>query len=303
MPSAESEALRTLYQSITDRMAANPEMDLVALRSIFEELATMAKEPEDVTYAEVDSDGVRGLWCLPVGAPADRVIFYTHGGGFVGNTPDSHRKMAAHLAKAAGVRAFVLDYRLAPEHPFPAQIEDAVAAYRWLRGQGFSSEGLAAAGDSAGGNLAISAVLKLRDLGEPLPAAIVAFSPWLDMEHLGKTLESNAETDALVSTGVVTMLSQMFLGASGSATDPLANPLHADFTGLPPLFVTAGDEEALLSDSERLAERAAQAGVPVDFTTAPGQQHVFTFMAGRAPEADQAITGAGTWLRARLGLS
>ena len=303
MSSAESDALKAHFQSITDRMAANPEMGLVAMRSIFEELATRAKEPEDVTYAEVDSGDIRGLWALPVGAPADRAILYTHGGGFIGNTPDSHRKMAAHLAKAAGVRTFVLDYRLAPEHPFPAQIEDAVAAYRWLRGQGFPSEGLATAGDSAGGNLAIGTVLKLRDLGEALPAAIITFSPWLDMEHLGKTLETNAATDALISVEVVTMMSQMFLGTSGSATDPLANPLHADFTGLPPLFVTTGDEEALLSDSERLAERAAQAGVPVEFTTAPGQQHVFTFMAGRAPEADQAITAAAAWLRPRLGMS
>jgi monoterpene epsilon-lactone hydrolase len=303
MSSAESEVLKAHFQSITERLAANPEMSLTAMRSIFEELAVNAKEPEDVTYAEVEAGEVHGLWALPVGAPTDRAILYTHGGGFIGNTAASHRKMAAHLAKAAGVRTLILDYRLAPEHPFPAQIDDAIAAYRWLRTQGFPSEGLATAGDSAGGNMAITSVLKLRDLGEALPAAIITFSPWLDMEHRGKTLESNAATDALISRDVVTMMSQMFLGASGSATDPLANPLYANFTGLPPLFVTAGDAEALLSDAERLAERAERAGVSVDFSIAPDQQHVFTFMAGRAPEADHSINAAGTWLRRRLGLN
>lgn len=303
MPSTESAALKAHYQSITDRLTTNPEMGLVAMRSIFEELAVQTAEPEDVTYAEVDSEGVRGLWCIPAGAPADKAILYTHGGGFVGNTVHSHRKVAAHLAKAAGIRAFVLDYRLAPEHPFPAQIDDAVAAHNWLRTQGFSGAGLAVAGDSAGGNLAISSVLKLRDLGEELPAAIVAVSPWLDMELVGKTLETNADNDALISVGVVTMMSQMYLGANGSATDGLANPLHADLSGLPPLHITVSEAEALLSDSERLADRARQAGVSVEFQTVPDQQHVFIFMAGRAPEADEAIAAAAAWLRPHLALN
>ncbi|PYE15987.1 acetyl esterase/lipase [Williamsia limnetica] len=303
MPSTESAALKAHYRSITDRLAANPEMGLAAMRSIFEELAVQAAEPEDVTYAEVDTEEVRGLWCVPAGAPADKAILYTHGGGFVGNTVHSHRKVAGHLAKAAGVRAFVLDYRLAPEHPFPAQIDDAVAAHQWLHAQGFSGADLAVAGDSAGGNLAISSVLKLRDLGEELPAAIVTVSPWLDMELVGKTLESNADNDALISLGVVTMMSQMYLGSDGSATDGLANPLHADFSGIPPLHITVSEAEALLSDSERLAERAGQAGVDVELRTVPDQQHVFTFMAGRAPEADAAIAAAAAWLRPHLAVN
>ncbi len=303
MASTESAAQKSHYQSITDRMAADPGMDLAALRSIFEELADLAAEPEDVTYAEVNTAGARGIWCKPLAAATDAVILYTHGGGFVGNTASSHRKMAGHLAKATGVAAFVLDYALAPERPFPSQIEETVAAYRWLNEQGFPTNRIAAAGDSAGGNLAITGPLKLRELGEQLPAAICAFSPWLDMEHLGKTLETNADTDALVSLGVVTLMSQMYLGESGSPTDPLANPLHADLAGLPPMFVTAGEHETLLDDSERLAQRARDAGVAVEFSTYPEQQHVFTFMAGRAPEADQAISAAATWLRPHLGLS
>ena len=167
---------------MTDRLAANPEMDLPTLRAMLEELAVQAAEPTDVTYEEVDAGGRPALWCIPLGAATDRVILYTHGGGFVSNTMHSHRKLAGHLAKAAGVRSLVIDYRLAPEHPFPAQLDDAVAAYHWLLDQGIEADHIATAGDSAGGNLATSVVLKLRDDGVPLPAAIVALSPWYDME-------------------------------------------------------------------------------------------------------------------------
>jgi acetyl esterase/lipase len=303
MPSTQSDALRALYQSMSDRMAANPDMDLVTMRSMLEEVAALTSEPENVTYAEVHSDGVRGLWCRPAEAQTDRAVIYFHGGGFALNSVGSHRKMAAHLGKAAGVPVFLVDYRLAPEHPFPAQIDDAVSAYHWLVQQGYDASRLATAGDSAGGNLATSTVLKLRELGETLPAAIIGFSPWLDMECLGKTIETNAASDALITRELVATISQMYLGADGSPTDPLANPLHADLAGLPPIFVTAGEAETLLSDSERLAEQATAAGVDVEFSTVAGQQHVFPFMAGRAPEADQAIAAAASWLRPLLGLS
>lgn len=300
MPSTQSDALRAHFQSMNDRSAANPNMDLLTLRSMMEELADRAREPEDVTYSEVETADVRGIWCTPLDASRDHVVLYTHGGGFVGNSASSHRKLAGHLAKATGARAFALDYRLAPEHAFPAQLEDAVAAFSWLRAQGVDAAQIGIAGDSAGGNLAVALVLKLRDLGEPLPAAIVAFSPWVDMEHLGKTLDTNADTDAFVSRAVTEMMSSMFLGENGSPTDPLANPLHADLTGLPPLFIAAGGDETLLDDSERLAARARDAGVEVEFSVAPGQQHVYPFMVGRAPEADDTVGAAGSWLRRKL---
>ncbi len=302
MPSTESDALRAHFQSMADRMAADPNMGLVALRSMFEELADRAREPEGVTYAEVETDEVRGLWCRPLDATDDRAILYTHGGGFVANSSNSHRKLAGHLAKAAGVPSFVLEYRLAPEHPYPAQLEDGLNAYRWLVDQGFEPVHIATAGDSAGGNLAIGIPLKLRELGEPLPAAVVAFSPWLDMQHLGKTLDSNADTDAIVSRAVVELMSAMYLGEHGDPTDPLASPLHADPTGLPPLHITAGEHETLLDDSQRFADKARGSGLDVTFTISPEQQHVYPFMAGRAPEADAAVREAGDWVRPKLGL-
>lgn len=301
MGTAAPNALKDLYGRISARMAANPEMDLDTLRNMLDSLHVLASEPTDVTYQEVDAGGVPAIWAKPAGAAADRVIVYAHGGGCVTGSMHSHRKLAAHLAKAAGVTAIVLDYRLAPEHPFPAQIEDLLTVHRWLRGQGIGPEHTATAGDSAGGNLAIATVLKLREVGEPLPAAIVAISPWLDMEHTGATMQSNADSDSLVSHAVSAMMATMYLGAV-APTDPLANPLYADLAGLPPVFACAGDAETLQDNAERFAERARAAGVDVVLEIAPGQQHVYLFMAGKAKQADATIGNAADWLRPKLGL-
>jgi acetyl esterase/lipase len=303
MPSPESDELRAIYQSWTDRMTAAPDMDLPTMRNLFEEWHIPTAEPTGVSYEEADAGGVPALWCIPAGGAADRVLLYLHGGGFVVGSIATHRKIAGHLAKAVGVRVMVIDYRRAPEHPFPAQVEDAVTAYRWLLAQGVEPGHIATTGDSAGGNLAISLVLKVRDDGLPLPAAILPMSPWLDMEHLGKTLESNAATDALVSTEILQGMSGMFLGERGSPTDPLANPLHADLKGLPPMYIAVGGHETLQDNAERFTELARVAAVDVTLEVVPEMQHVFTFSAGRAPEADTTITAMAAWVRRRLGLT
>src|SRR5438552_2784665 len=151
MASAEAEFLPTLYRSWSERMAANPGMDLPTLRDLFEEWHLAAREPEGVSYAEVDAGGVEAMWALPAGAASDRVLLFFHGGGWMAGSMHSHRKLAGHLARAAGVWALVLNYRLAPEHRFPAQIEDGVTAYRWLLEGSILPEHVATAGDSAGG--------------------------------------------------------------------------------------------------------------------------------------------------------
>lgn len=303
MASAESAYLTDLYSDWSARMTAEPEMGLPALRDLFEEWHLPTVEPEGVTYAETDADGVPVMWCAPIDATPDRVLLYSHGGGFVVGSRHSHRKLAGHMARAIGCRALVVDYRRAPEHPFPAQLEDCVTAYRWLLGQGIEPGHIATSGDSAGGNLAISVALKLRADGDPPPAALVPMSPWLDMEHKGKTLDSNSGTDALVQRGLLEAMSGMFLGPNGSAIDPLANPLYGDPTGLPPVFLTAGGDETLLDNAQRFAEVARSAGVDVTIAVVAGMQHVFTFLAGRATEADGTIADVAAWLRPRIGLS
>lgn len=295
----EPDCLRQLYADWTDRMAANPEMSMSDMRALFDEWHKAADEPTGVTYATGELGGVPGIWAKPEGADADRVVLYTHGGGFAVGSADSHRKLAGHLAKALGAQAFDLDYRRAPEHPFPAQIEDATAAYKALLADGYSAANLITAGDSAGGNLAISTVLQLREDGIDLPGAIIAFSPWLDMEHTGATLEANAKTDALVSKAILQGMSGMFLGEGGDAnrTNPLANPLYADLSGMPRMYLNSGTHETLQDNAQMLAKNARNAGIDCTLNVVEGQQHVFVSMAGRARVADDEIARIGQWYR------
>jgi acetyl esterase/lipase len=301
MGKAAPNALYDAFRSISDRLKAKPDTDLESLRFLLEDLQRLASEPAGVTYEDVDAGGVPAIFVRPVDAAPDRVIVYTHGGGCVTNSASSHRKIAGHLAKAARVQALVVDYRRAPEHPFPAQIEDALLAHDWLRKQGYKPEHTATAGDSAGGNLAISTVLKLRDLGKALPAAVIAFSPWIDMESRGESFVTNADSDSLVNRDMSIMMAGLYLG-DVSRTDPLANPLHANLAGFPPVYATAGDAETLMDDATRFVERARAAGVEATIEYGPGQQHVYQYMAGRSREADTSIANAAAWLRPRLGL-
>lgn len=293
--SSEADFLRALYQSWTDRMAANPNLTIADLRSLFDEWHQPTLEPEGVTYKSDVVAGVESIWALPVGADSSKVILYTHGGGFAVGSAASHRKLAGHLAKQLGATAVVIDYRRAPEHPFPAQIEDATAVYRELLARGFKAQNITTSGDSAGGNLAIATVLKLRDDAIALPGSVIAFSPWLDMEHIGKTLETNHATDALVSKAVLQGMSGMFLGETGSRTDPLVNPLKASYRGFPRLYIAAGSLETLLDNATDLAQISKAAGADVTLSVVDGMQHVFPILAGRAREADDELSRVAKW--------
>ena len=293
----QPDCLRELYQGWTDRMTANPEMGIEDLRSLFDEWHQATAEPEDVTYAEGELGGVPGIWCKPANGDAKKVILYTHGGGFAVGSAASHRKFAGHLAKALGTTAFVLDYRRSPEHAFPAQIDDATAAYRALVADGIEPANITTAGDSAGGNLAISTVLKLKQDGDALPGAIIGLSPWVDMEHTSKTLETNSATDALVQKPILEGMSGMFLGEGGDAkrNDPLANPLYADYTGMPRMYVNSGTHETLQDNAEQVAKLAKDVGVDCTLNVVDGQQHVFVMMAGRAKVADDELARIADW--------
>ena len=295
MASKESDYLRALYQNWMDRMTANPEMGLDDMRALFDEWGKPTMEPENVSYKNENIAGINAIWALPADSDRSEILIYTHGGGFAVGSADSHRKLAAHVAKALGATALVLDYRLAPEHPFPAQIDDATAVYKELLSRGFKPENITTIGDSAGGNLAISSVMKFRELGLPLPKAVIAFSPWLDMELNGASLEHNEATDALVKRPVLEAMVGMFLGEDGKANNPLANPLYADFTAYPALYICAGSVETLVDDSRRLHSIASDAGVDSTLSVVDDMQHVFPFLAGRAAEADAEIQRISEW--------
>jgi monoterpene epsilon-lactone hydrolase len=300
MASAEAEAAKD--QMRQRRAAAPPEPPSLEEQRAFAVLFTdLGTEPDGVTYEEVDAGGVPAMWVVPDGADRDGVLQYVHGGGYVICSMHTHRRMIGHIAKAAGIRALNVDYRLAPEHPHPAAVDDSVTAYRWLLAQGFQPEKLAIAGDSAGGGLTIATLLALRDLGVPLPAAAVPLSPWVDLEGTGETMTTRADVDLIVSPEVIKTMADHFLGGQ-DARHPLAAPLHADLAGLPPLYIQVGDEETLLDDSLRIAAKARAAGVDVSVDVFPEMQHVFQLSAGTMPEADEAIARIGTYLKDRLAI-
>ncbi len=301
MASKESQAVGDLWRSVSTRMAANPGLDILSRRAILDVMQELASEPSDVTYQEIVASGQQALWVNPIGAAADRVILFLHGGGFIAGSINCHRKLAAHLAKAAGCRALIPAYRLAPENPFPAQLDDAFGIYQWLLKEGFDPGQIATAGDSAGGNLAITICLRAQANNLPSPAAIIGISPWLDMEVNGWTLDTNKERSAIGSRESYRQIVEMLLKGH-DPKDPFANPLYADLTGFPPIYLSAGTEEALLDNPQRLAEAAKKAHVDVTLTVAEGMQHVYEFMAGRAPEADEAIADIAVWLRPKIGL-
>ena len=303
MASKQSEELKTLYRSWIAALAANPEMPLDELRRMFEHCGDVTAEPGGLDYIEADADGVPALWAVPKGSQEDRVLLCSHGGGYVTCSMYTHRKVYGHLAKAVGCRALIVHYGRAPENPHPGPVDDMVKAYEWLLRAGIQPNHIALTGDSAGGGLAVTTMLRLRERGLPLPAASMPLSPWLDMEATGSTFQSNAEKDVLVSAPMIQTMAAAFLGSNGNPKDPLANPLYADLAGLPPLFIQVGSDETLLDDSRALAAAARRAGVDVTVEEEPGMQHVYHFLAGVAPEADAAIGRLARWVRPKLGLS
>jgi acetyl esterase/lipase len=255
--------------------------------------------PAGCEKVDVDAGGVAAERLTPAGAAADRAILYLHGGGFVQGSPRSIRHFAARLADAARVGALVPEYRLAPEHPHPAGLEDAVASYRWLLDQGLAPERIAFAGDSAGGGLAVAAVLAATRQGLPRPAAVHAISPWVDLTQTSPSHAIKRESDILCTVPDLERMSRDYRGAADVA-DPLVSPIHADLTGFPPLYIQVGSEEVLLCDSTRLAERAALAKVAVRLEVYPEMLHSFPVFHEHLAPARRAIREAGAWLAERL---
>jgi epsilon-lactone hydrolase len=302
MASKQSDQLVRMYQGILAQFAENPEMPLDEMRAVFEHMGDVTAEPRGVDYIETIAGGVPALWAVPKGCTEDRVLLCAHGGGYVVGSMFTHRKVYAHFAKAIGCRALIVDYRLAPESTHPGPVNDMANAYRWLLEQGIKPGHIVLTGDSAGGGLTMATLLRLREQGQPLPAAAIPLSPWLDMDGAGKTFETNAERDVLVKREMIGMMAGSFLGEKGNKKDPLANPLNGDLRGLPPVYIQVGGYEALLDDSRALEEAVRRTDGQVKLDVYPEMQHVFHFLAGVAPEADKAIQDIAAWVKPKLGL-
>ncbi len=301
MASPQAAAIDNLFDSFLAALAADPQMSLDGLRDLLEQCGDLARDPGGVDYLEVDVKGTPCLWAVPAGCREDRVLLALHGGGCVTGSRFSHRKIFAHIAKAVGCRALIVDYARAPEHQHPSQVNECLKVYEWILGQGIKPSHIATVGDSAGGNLCTTVVLAARAKKLPLPAAVMPLSPWYDMEATAPSFKTNAKVDRLITPEMSLNMSQMYIGTT-SPKDPLVNPLFADFKGYPPTYIQVGGFETIMDDSLRVAERLKAAGVEVRCDVVPEMQHVFQFMAGKAPEADEAIQKLAAWVKPKLGL-
>jgi acetyl esterase/lipase len=259
-------------------------------------MAMVGVMPDGVTVSETTAAGRPALWVDASAADPTSVVLYLHGGAYIMNSPRSHARLTGAIGLAAGCRVLSLDYRLAPEHPFPAAVDDAVAAYRWLLAEGFDPSRLAISGDSAGGGLTVATLVALREAGLAQPAAGVVLSPWTELEGVGESMTTKAESDLLIRHADMAHVAAMYLGGA-DARSPLAAPIYADLTGIAPLYIQVGGDEVLLDDATRLAVRASHAGVAVRLDVFPEMQHVFQAAVGMLPEADDAVARIGQHLR------
>ncbi|MCL6645184.1 MAG: alpha/beta hydrolase [Dehalococcoidia bacterium] len=296
MPSPEAEQLAAMFRSAPPPLES-PSVE--QLRANMESMAVLGG-PEPGTVSEpVEAGGVPAEWIVAPGAARDRAILYLHGGGYAIGSIATHRGVLSRLSAASASAGLALDYRLAPEHPFPAAVEDAVAAYRWLLAQGIAPGRIAIAGDSAGGGLTVAALVALRDAGDPLPACAVTFSPWADLALEGASMDERDALDPMVHRPGLQQMADWYL-AGQDARHPLASPIHADLAGLPPLLVQVGTAETLYDDAVRLAVRAIEAGTAVTFEPWADLFHVFQIFA-MLPEAQEAVRAAGAFIARYTG--
>jgi len=287
--------LQTLVQMLKSQ-PLNPEQTVEETRAGFEQMAAMMPVEADVKCEPVNAGGVKSEWVTAPGADAGRAILYLHGGGYVIGSINTHRSLAGRLSRAAKARVLVIDYRLAPEHPHPAAVEDAVAAYRWMLAEGLKPNRIAVSGDSAGGGLTVATLVAIRDAKLPMPAAGAPLSPWVDMEAIGDSMTSKSAADPIVQKAGLLNMAKAYLGGKDPRT-PLAAPLYADLSGLPPLLIQVGTAETLLDDASRLAERAKKAGVKVTYEPWENMIHVWHLFAPMLDEGKQAIDRVGEFVR------
>jgi len=294
-----SQAMEDVIDALRDRRKASASQAPLSLeerRTSFAPGGRLHPMPDDVMVREVSAGGVRAHWLAAPGTDAGRVLLFLHGGGYELGSLRSDGELAARLGRASGMRVLFPEYRLAPEHPFPAAIDDVLAAWRWLRtDQGLSAGSMAVAGASAGGGLAVALLLASRDAGEALPAAAALMSPTVDLTSSGASMTERADQDPISTPAMLRQFASDYLAGADPKT-PLASPLSASLSGLPPLLVQVGTADVLLSDSERLATAAAEAGVDVILQTGEGLPHVYQLMLG-TPEAAEATEQIGKFLR------
>ncbi len=300
MASWQFQIIKTIFRV---RRLLNPPtgvLDVPKEREETEALAARFKTHLEHTFTPVDAGQVPGAWIQTPESIPENIILFLHGGGYNSGSIHSHRSLTANIAHAAKSRALIIDYRLAPEHPFPAAVQDARVAFDWLVENHIDPAQIIVAGDSCGGGMAISLMINLRNAGKPLPAAAVCLSPWTDLTCTGESWVTNRNKDIMLDAVSLKKAAQIYLGMTSSGI-PLASPLYADLKGLPSILIQVGSDELILSDSTGLAERAKAAGVDVTLEVWEGMQHEWHFAAKFLPEARQAIDHIGQFMQDQLG--
>jgi monoterpene epsilon-lactone hydrolase len=307
MPGPESVQIRRYLLARRDARQAGPPPSLAEQRADYEVMVENyighpLPLPEGMRIESVDVDGIPAEWLRPSDADAEHVVLYLHGGGYIIGSLKSHRDVAARLGSAAGVRTLLIDYRLAPEHVFPAALDDALTAYRWLLANGKKPEHIVLAGDSAGGGLALALLQALRDRNVPMPAGAILLSPWTDLVGTVESRTTRDGVDPIFTGEAVNALGRIYPGAE-NAHNPLISPIHADLHGFPPLLIDVGNDEVLLDDALQVAEHARAVDIPVELTVWDGMWHVFQQYAAALPEGQQSLEKIGRFIRRQTKLS
>ncbi len=296
MPSKE---LQEVLQLIRERVSKEPQ-PIETMRAEFETNAKMFKVAEEIRCETVRIGQFEAEWITPPKSIDGRVLLYLHGGGYVMGSINTHREMVSRICRAGALRGLIPAYRLAPKHPYPAALEDAVSVYQWLLAEGQDPRQMVIAGDSAGGGLAVAALAALRDRGSPLPAACVCISPWVDLEGIGASIVTKADVDPIVQREGILFMAKTYLSGADPRT-PFAAPLYANLRGLPPMLIQVGTSEILLDDAKRLAAHAKEAGVEVVLEIWDEMFHVWHFFASLLPEGREAIDHIGQFVRRYTG--
>ncbi|TFG15195.1 MAG: alpha/beta hydrolase [Promethearchaeota archaeon] len=295
-----SKGMEFVIKTIRERNAQDIKERVQKSREALEDLAKLVKVPKDVKIQKVDIDGMPAEWISAPGTEEDKVVLYLHGGGYISGSINSHRELVSSISRVSKARILIIDYRLAPEHPFPAAVEDSTKAFKWLiENQQINPRNIIIAGDSAGGGLTFATLLNLRDNGMILPVAAIGLSPWTDLGITGETYKTKIKEDPMVSLDGIIFDAILYLGDT-DYKNPLASPLYANLNGLPPILILVGTAELLLDDSRRFAERAKHAGIDITLDIWDDMLHVFPAFAAFAPEGQKGIEKMGEFIKKYL---
>ena len=293
------------WRTILRATFKNKKLSIAELRANGVKNSKMLGEvSKNITVEKINMEGIQAEWLIPFSSStrSEKVILYLHGGGYVTGSIEDHRMMCGLLANATGVKVLIPEYRLAPEHPFPAALDDALKVYQWLLDQGYSSANMIIAGDSAGGGLSVATVLALKEKSGSLPAAVVCLSPWADLALTGQSHATKAKAEAILNKDVLREWALCYTDES-NLTNPLVSPVHGDFHGFPPLLIQVGSEEILLDDSTLLAEKAKSAGVDVILKIWDGMWHVWQALGDLIPENRKTFEEIGEFVQGQFSES